>query len=113
MIADVHGNAPALSAVLTDIRESEVDLVVSCGDLTWGSFPGETLALMRELAEEVMCLFVRGNAERALLEMRSEPNDEARSDRERWMLANHVSRTWRSSAGSNEPSSSTSTCGVR
>ena len=43
VIADVHGNAPGLSAVLTDIRESEVDLVVSCGDLTWGSLPGESL----------------------------------------------------------------------
>ena len=65
-LADVHGNAPALAAVLDDVRAAGVDLVVSCGDLLWGPFPRETLELVRSLETPVR--FVRGNADRTLLE---------------------------------------------
>ena len=61
-LADVHGNAPALEAVLAEVRAEEPDLVVFCGDLTWGSLPQETLALVRGL--EIPARFVRGNADR-------------------------------------------------
>lgn len=63
-LADVHGNAPALDAVLREVREENVDLVVFCGDLTWGPLPNETLALVRAL--ELPARFVRGNADRML-----------------------------------------------
>lgn len=63
-LADVHGNAPALAAVLEEVRQEEADLVVFCGDLTWGSLPRETLALVRSLA--IPARFVRGNADRAV-----------------------------------------------
>lgn len=63
-LADVHGNAPALDAVLHDVRAADVDLVVFCGDLTWGPLPNETLALVRAL--ELPARFVRGNADRML-----------------------------------------------
>ena len=63
-LADVHGNAPALDAVLHDVRAAGVDLVVFCGDLTWGPLPNETLALVRAL--ELPARFVRGNADRML-----------------------------------------------
>jgi predicted phosphodiesterase len=63
-IADVHGNAPALEAVLAELAQEDVDLVVFCGDLTWGPLPNETLALVRAL--EVPARFVRGNADRML-----------------------------------------------
>ena len=45
-LADVHGNAPALKAVLAELELAEPDLIVFCGDLTWGSLPRETLALV-------------------------------------------------------------------
>jgi len=61
-LADVHGNAPALEAVLGEVRREGVDLVVFCGDLTWGPLPGETLAAARAL--ELPVRFVRGNADR-------------------------------------------------
>jgi len=61
-LADVHGNAPALEAVLTEVRREGVDLVVFCGDLTWGPLPGETLAVVQAL--ELPAQFVRGNADR-------------------------------------------------
>ena len=52
VIADVHGNAPAFAAVIAEIRERQPDVIVSCGDLSWGPLPKETLALARELAAE-------------------------------------------------------------
>ena len=53
-LADVHGNAPALEAVLADVDLAEPDVVVLCGDLTWGSFPKETLALNPRSREEAV-----------------------------------------------------------
>jgi len=44
VISDVHGNVPALAAVLADAAASNVDLIVSCGDLTWGAEPDHTAA---------------------------------------------------------------------
>jgi putative phosphoesterase len=58
----VHGNAPALAAVLEELERERPDLVVFCGDLTWGSLPQETLALVRGM--DVAARFVRGNADR-------------------------------------------------
>jgi putative phosphoesterase len=61
-LADVHGNAPALEAVLAELAQEDVDLVVFCGDLTWGPLPQETLALVRGMTVETR--FVRGNGDR-------------------------------------------------
>jgi putative phosphoesterase len=80
-LADVHGNAPALAAVLEEVERESPDLVVFCGDLTWGSLPQETLALVRAL--EIPARFVRGNGDRSVgtfLEGRGE-----------WMAARHTS----------------------
>ena len=63
-LADVHGNAPALEAVLAEVARERVDLIVFCGDLTWGPLPDETLALARAL--DVPARFVRGNADRSV-----------------------------------------------
>jgi|SRR5262245_587225 len=63
-LADVHGNAPALAAVLGEVEQEQPDLVVFCGDLTWGSLPQETLALVRGL--DIPARFVRGNADRVV-----------------------------------------------
>jgi putative phosphoesterase len=63
-LADVHGNAPALAAVLEEVEQEAPDLVVFCGDLTWGSLPQETLELVRRLGTPAR--FVRGNADRAV-----------------------------------------------
>ena len=66
VLSDVHGNAVALEAVLHEVAEAEPDLVVFGGDLTWGPLPEETWALVESL--ERSAIFVRGNAERALVE---------------------------------------------
>ena len=80
-LADVHGNAPALEAVLTEVEQAEPDLVVFCGDLTWGSLPRETLARVRAL--DLPARFVRGNADRSVVEA----DDSARG---RWMTSMHT-----------------------
>lgn len=85
VIADVHGNALALAAVLVDIRRDPPELVVVNGDLTWGPEPGAVLALADELPNAV---FVRGNAESALLRLARTPSAK-RSETETWMLERH------------------------
>ena len=82
VLSDVHGNTVALEAVLQELVPIAPDLVVFGGDLTWGPFPQETLSLVSELAPPVV--FVRGNAERALLEPDDEPGE-----RKRWLLERH------------------------
>ena len=82
VVSDVHGNAVALEAVLAELDRHEPELVVFGGDLTWGPLPEETLALVHDLPWPAS--FVRGNAERALLEPDGEP-----SDRARWLLERH------------------------
>ena len=81
VLSDVHGNATALAAVLADIEREQPGMIVSCGDLTWGPLPEETF----ELASGLDARWVRGNAERAILE-----NDRA-TERARWMQDRHTS----------------------
>ena len=80
VLSDVHGNAPALEAVLAEVERAEADLIVFGGDLTWGPLPEETFELVRGLGAR----FVRGNADRAVLENVSE------TEREQWMQAHHT-----------------------
>ena len=82
VISDVHGNVAALQAVLAELGRREPDLVVFGGDLTWGPEPEATLAAVQAL--DLPSLFVRGNAERALLEPSSEP-----TEREMWLRERH------------------------
>lgn len=82
VLSDVHGNAVALEAVLAELGDEQVDLIVFGGDLTWGPLPEATLELVDGL--DVPALFVRGNAERALLEPADEP-----TARERWLAERH------------------------
>jgi len=89
VLGDVHGNVLALQAVLEELRDEDVDLVLWTGDLSWGAEPAETLELVRELDRPG--LFVRGNAERALLELRDGTLDTT-SEREQWMLDRHSER---------------------
>jgi predicted phosphodiesterase len=85
-VADVHGNAPALEAVLGDLAREEPDLVVFCGDLTWGPLPEETLALLQPF--HARALFVRGNAERELVRLFDGAPDDA-SERGRFLVERH------------------------
>ena len=59
---DVHGNLPALEAVLADVEGEQVDAIVCGGDVAAGPMPGESV----ELLQDVGARFVRGNADRDL-----------------------------------------------
>jgi putative phosphoesterase len=59
---DVHGNLPALEAVLADVPGDAVILVG--GDVTAGPLPAETLERLRGLGDRVR--WIRGNADREL-----------------------------------------------
>ena len=56
---DVHGNAPALEAVLAEVEREGVDRIVFGGDLASGPLPKETV----RLARSVDALYVLGNAD--------------------------------------------------
>ena len=62
---DVHGNLPALEAVLEDVGRAGVDLIVVGGDVVPGPFPRETLARLQHLDRPVH--FIAGNGELAIL----------------------------------------------
>jgi predicted phosphodiesterase len=65
---DVHGNLPALEAVLGDVDRLGVDEIVCGGDLVAGPLPSECLALLRERGAR----FLMGNADRFVLERSGE-----------------------------------------
>ena len=58
---DIHGNLPALEAVLQDIRQAEVDHVVVGGDVVSGPMPRETLICLLDL--DIPVQFILGNGE--------------------------------------------------
>ena len=59
---DVHGNLPALEAVLAEVPDAAT--IVVGGDVAAGPFPSETLERLRALGDRVRWL--RGNADREL-----------------------------------------------
>ena len=61
---DVHGNAPALEAVLAELDGVRPDVVVFGGDLAAGALPRETIALARAVPH---ARYVQGNADREML----------------------------------------------
>jgi putative phosphoesterase len=62
ILADIHGNLPALEAVLAELDADPPDAVVVAGDLCGGPSVPECLAALRARPEAVH--WVRGNAER-------------------------------------------------
>ena len=62
---DIHGNLPALEAVLEDVRRAGVDRIVIGGDVIPGPMPREALSRLLELDIPVQC--IHGNGEREVL----------------------------------------------
>jgi predicted phosphodiesterase len=57
LIADIHGNLPALDAVLAEIEREAVDQLICLGDVSVGPQPVETLERVRSLG----CPVILGN----------------------------------------------------
>src|SRR5215831_1188766 len=62
---DVHGNLPALEAVLAELEAVEPDVLLFGGDVAGGCLPTETIERLRGLEGS---RFVRGNCERDMLD---------------------------------------------
>ena len=62
---DIHGNLPALNAVLEELEEVRPDLVVVGGDMVSGPMPQQTLERLGQLGNRVRAL--RGNADREVV----------------------------------------------
>jgi predicted phosphodiesterase len=65
VLSDIHGNLPALEAVLADVRRAGVDRVIVPGDVFPGPMPAESLAALLDLG--VPLHFVHGNGDREVL----------------------------------------------
>jgi predicted phosphodiesterase len=66
VLCDIHGNLPALQAVLAEVERSGVDLVVFGGDVAAGPMPVETIDVLASYRGPAR--FVRGNADRLMVE---------------------------------------------
>ena len=62
---DIHGNLPALEAVLHDVAQTHVDMIVVGGDVVAGPMPRETLACLLDL--DIPVRFIQGNADREVV----------------------------------------------
>jgi predicted phosphodiesterase len=62
---DIHGNLPALEAVLDEVRAANVDEIVVGGDVLPGPMPRESLACL--LALDRPTHFIHGNGELAVI----------------------------------------------
>ncbi len=76
---DVHGNLPALEAVLAEVEREGVAAIVLGGDCIHGPQPRETLNRLRGLGERA--LWIRGNTDRLIA------GDENSDDLHRWVAA--------------------------
>jgi len=73
LLYDVHGNLPALEAVIADARNAGAEGFVLGGDYALaGAWPQETVKRLTELGGEL----IRGNTERWLEEPFDAPDDE-------------------------------------
>jgi putative phosphoesterase len=62
---DIHGNLPALEAVIDEVQRSEADHIVIGGDLVPGPFPKECFDLLASLNMPIE--FIIGNGDRETL----------------------------------------------
>ena len=63
-LSDIHGNLPALEAVLLEVEREGVDAIVVSGDTISGPWPVEVFDRLAETG----ALIVRGNADRHVLD---------------------------------------------
>jgi predicted phosphodiesterase len=89
---DIHGNLPALEAVLAEVELLDVDAIVVGGDVAPGAMTPQTIARLRDLGERAR--FVMGNGDREVVEaLDADPApDPASDDRLERILAAEVAR---------------------
>lgn len=81
---DIHGNLPALDAVLAEVEEAGAELVLVGGDVALGPMPRETVERLLSLGTGAR--FFRGNCDRELVGSNAEPEG-LWAERSRWTAA--------------------------
>ncbi len=82
-IYDIHGNLPALVAVVQAIRAEGVDQIVVGGDVVPGPMPRETLSYLLDL--DIPVSFIHGNGDREVAAlMRGVETEWYRTAKEHW-----------------------------
>lgn len=66
---DIHGNLPALEAVVDEVRKEKVDMIVIGGDVVPGPMSHECISYLRDL--DIPAQFISGNGEREVLAWKS------------------------------------------
>ena len=95
ILSDLHGNLPALEAVLADLAQFSVDQIIVAGDvINWGPFSKQVLE--RVLAGGWAA--IRGNNEDYLLDYDTPRAPAAWSDRAQWPLLPWLQRQLRGPA---------------
>lgn len=94
VLADIHGNAPALRSVLAEIDRDRVDAIVVGGDVLGGPLVAPTLELLAARAEPVH--WVSGNCERETVAVYdgAPASDEPAGRAAAWS-ARAIDRRWR------------------
>ncbi|HEX8032402.1 MAG TPA: metallophosphoesterase family protein [Ktedonobacterales bacterium] len=98
---DIHGNLPALNAVLDDLSGVQPDLIIVGGDIVTGPMPAQTLDLLSQLGDRVR--FIRGNNDREVVQAydgqpitrRYLPDISTRGREEIQWVAGHLTRPQR------------------
>lgn len=64
-IYDIHGNLPALNAVLDELQEIKPDLIVVGGDIVSGPMPSQTLERLTHYGSQIR--YICGNGDREVV----------------------------------------------
>lgn len=89
ILSDIHGNLPALEAVVADVARRGADVTVNLGDIVSG--PLQPLETARRLMP-LDIVAIRGNHERQLLTLR--PQEMSASDRFAHAALDDAARAW-------------------
>ncbi|WP_445506179.1 metallophosphoesterase family protein [Niallia sp. 03190] len=65
---DIHGNFPALKAVLDELETIQPDLIIIGGDIVSGPMPVQTLDCLLNLRKRIKVNFISGNGDREVVE---------------------------------------------
>jgi predicted phosphodiesterase len=79
VLADLHGNLPALEAVLAALPPVEGMLVA--GDLAGGPWQNEVIERLRALAQQMPLYAIRGNGDEKILALLERPQPSSRLNR--------------------------------
>jgi putative phosphoesterase len=95
VLADIHGNLPALRAVVAELdAEEPVEVIVVAGDVVGGAFPREALELLAARRERLV--WISGNSEReAVAAWDGEPIADDEAGRAAGWSARRLDPRWR------------------